>query len=104
VHNEIDNNVADDGSVSIRMWQSRPRRSAAQDSRLPGHQLSSLTKGKTMELKRLQHEILEAERLIERNKIILALNDQVVTAQKEIDRLTAENTDLKEQLKSTATE
>ena len=40
-----------------------------------------------MELKQLQIEILEAERLIERNKMILALNAQTVAQQKQISEL-----------------
>lgn len=37
-----------------------------------------------MQIKTLQLEILEAERLIERNKLILSLNDQLVATQKEL--------------------
>ena len=44
-----------------------------------------------MELKQLQMEILEAERLIERNKIILQLNEQSVNQQKEIAELKAKS-------------
>ena len=40
-----------------------------------------------MELKQLQMEILEAERLIERNKMILALNEQSIALKKENDEL-----------------
>lgn len=43
-----------------------------------------------MEIKQLQMEIMEAERLIERNKMILALNEQSNGQQKQIDALTAE--------------
>lgn len=41
-----------------------------------------------MEIKTLQHEILEAERLIKRNQLILALNDQSTNQQKQVDDLT----------------
>lgn len=40
-----------------------------------------------MELKRLQHEILEAERLIERNKMIIALHIKLEEATKELSSL-----------------
>lgn len=40
-----------------------------------------------MELKQLQMEILEAERLIERNKMIMALNEQSIALKKENDEL-----------------
>lgn len=40
-----------------------------------------------MELKTLHLEILEAERLIERNKLILQLNEQGVNLQKQLDEL-----------------
>jgi hypothetical protein len=40
-----------------------------------------------MEIKQLQLEILEAERLIDRNKMILALNEQLQAQQKQIDEL-----------------
>lgn len=40
-----------------------------------------------MEIKQLQMEIMEAERLIERNKMILALNEQSANLQKENDEL-----------------
>lgn len=40
-----------------------------------------------MEIKQLQMEILEAERLIERNKMILALNEQSQAQQKQIEEL-----------------
>ena len=42
-----------------------------------------------MEIKQLQMEILEAERLIERNKMILTLNEQSVNLQKENEELKA---------------
>lgn len=41
-----------------------------------------------MEIKTLHHEILEAERLIKRNQLILALNDQSTNQQKQVDDLT----------------
>ena len=40
-----------------------------------------------MEVKQLQMEIMEAERLIERNKMILTLNEQSVNLQKENEEL-----------------
>ena len=43
-----------------------------------------------MEIKQLQMEILEAERLIERNKMILALHEQNITLKTENDTLKAE--------------
>ena len=42
----------------------------------------------TMNIATLQHEILDAKRLIERNQLILALNDQSTNQQKRVDELT----------------
>lgn len=57
-----------------------------------------------MEIKQLQMEILEAERLIDRNKMILALNEQAVGLQKQVESLTAENSELKSNVAATVAE
>lgn len=44
-----------------------------------------------MELKQLQHEILEAERLIERNKMILQMHIRLEETTKELNELKAAN-------------
>lgn len=43
-----------------------------------------------MELKQLQIEILEAERLVDRNKMILALHEQSIALKAENDTLKSE--------------
>lgn len=44
-----------------------------------------------MDIKDLQREIIDAERLAERTRTILNANGQLTSAQGEITRLTAEN-------------
>lgn len=51
-----------------------------------------------MEIKDLQREIIDAERLAERTHMILAANVQLTAAQQEITRLTVENEQLKSEL------
>lgn len=53
-----------------------------------------------MELKTLQIEIVLTEMLAERNKMILQQNDTIVAAQKEVDELKANNSDLQNKIKA----
>lgn len=45
---------------------------------------------KTIDVETLQLELLEAKRLIERNTLILQLNEQCVTYKAELEKLKAE--------------
>jgi len=51
-----------------------------------------------METKTLHHEILEAERLIARNTLILQLHEQSVNQQKQITELTTQSGEMTAQI------